>query len=392
MAVVLEIQELIGESEQKLRTGYFNVVEFLEAVGDLLQSACSNGAECDSGSDSARVRGEQAYRSAAEFLVKCRFRGAAEELLIRWWNELGARQLTEPRHIYRAMTAFTLCQLYLTDGDSGAALRWALLTHADDRLHEHSEGGGAGMQYLRTILGANQADLEAINRIADENLTIVSSGNAAQSRAAWFAEDVVVRLALEGVLVAHLFAKPSSKPEFPISQPYLVTLLRTVDAQDISAADKGKALESLASYLFLLIPGWFPSRNVLDQDAVFESDVLVSNLNPEGNLAAELLGRHFLVECKNWKNRVGVAEIGYFFHRMRLTHCSFGVLMAKNNVTGKAEKDNAGRGVIRRTFHEDRNICIVLDKDDLEKLESGVMTFWTMLVDQMQRFRFGEAR
>jgi len=165
-----------------------------------------------------------------------------------------------------------------------------------------------------------------------------------------------------------------------------------VDAQDISAADKGKALESMASYLFLLIPGWFPSRNVLDQGGVFESDILVSNLNPEGNLAAELLGRHFLVECKNWKNRVGVAEIGYFFHRMRLTHCSFGVLMAKNNVTGKAETDNAGRGVIRRTFHEDRNICIVLDRDDLEKLESGVMTFWTMLVDQMQRFRFGVAR
>ena len=317
---------------------------------------------------------------------------AAENLLIRWWNEISKRQLLERFHVYRAMTAFELCKLYLAQNDFGAALRWALLTHADDRLHEHPEGGGAGMQYLRTILGANQADLEAINRIADENLGIIRSADMPDDKAAWFPEDVVVRLALEGLSVAHLFSRPSLRPEFPISSSYLQTLLGRVDAQGISASEKGKALEKLASYLFLLIPGWFPSRNHRDEEDVYENDLVVSNLNPQGNLAAELLGRYFLVECKNWKDNVPLADIGYFFHRMRLTHCSFGILFAKSGVTGNTEKDNAGRGAIRRSYHEDRNLCIVLGKEELDKLERRETTLWTMLMDVIQRFRFGKPR
>ena len=112
---------------------------------------------CDSAIDFKRKQGENAYRLVVQFLLANQFPGAAEELLIRWWNEVGARQLTEPTPIKRALTAFTLCQLYLAQKDFGGAPRWDLLTHADDRLHEHREGGGAGMQYLRTILGAIEA-------------------------------------------------------------------------------------------------------------------------------------------------------------------------------------------------------------------------------------------
>ncbi|MCI0562084.1 MAG: hypothetical protein MN733_26655, partial [Nitrososphaera sp.] len=106
-----------------------------------------------------------------------------------------------------------------------------------------------------------------------------------------------------------------------------------------------------------------------------------------------LLGRHFLVECKNWDESVGVRDVGYFLYRMRLTHCSFGVIFAKDNISGKKGKGEiAARSLIRRAFHEDGNTCVVLDRNDLEGLAKRETTFWSMLLSKIELFRFGKAK
>ena len=355
MTITQEIEELIQKAVSEKYS--FDPIAFLEEVSETLRVACDVGGKCDSMGDNCRD-GQGGYFIATDFLAQNGFVSAAEQLLLGWWHDVSTRQLTEPNHIYRAGNAYKLTQLYLRQNDLGAALRWALLTQADDLLHRHEKGGGAGRQWLRTIFGASRTELDALKDIAFERF----------------------------------FSRPSSVEEFPLSLPYFRALLNKVSAPANNTKAKGDALEFLAAYLFLLIPGWFPSRNVLDENQSFETDIIISNLNPTGNLTAELLGRNFLVECKNWGTPIKVRDVGYFLHRMRLTHCGFGVLFAANDVTGRIKGETAARSLIRRTFHEDGNTCVVLDMSDLELLARGEVSFWSLLLREMQRFRFGKAK
>ena len=390
MSTEARITTLVEDAQAQVARLTFEPLSFLNECQDLLREACSQRGEWDSaGPNHLDSRGS--YSVAADLLSQLGFSWAAEQLLIGWWNDAGERQLYASKHLYRAHSAYKLTQLYLRDNDRGAALRWALLTQADDLLSEHGEGGGAGKQWLRLTLGMTDSELNEFSTIADGNLKKAREANSPKTT--WFDEDLVVQLALKGISFGHLFSEPSAIREFPISQPYLRALLDQLDADHDCTKAKGDALEDLASYLFLLIPGWLPRKNVLDEDEGFETDIIVSNLSQASNLAGELLGRHFLVECKNWESSVGVRDVGYFLHRMRLTHCNFGVMFAKENITGRSSKgETAARSLIRRAFHEDGNTCIVLDRKDLDDLTQGNTTLWSMLLSKIELFRFGKAK
>lgn len=389
MPIAQDIDALIEAAKASPAT--FDPLKFLDQAGSLLRQAYSEGGECDVASPKFHdIQGP--YFAAADALSLNGFEWAAEQLLFEWWNGVGARQLKEKRHLYRPNCAYKLTQLYIRRGDRGAALRWALLTQADDLLSKHPQGGGAGKQWLRTTLGMSETELEALEAIATEHLRTIETGSDDFSRVVWFAEDISVRLALRDISFAHLFSQPSSFQEFPLSPAYFGVLLDRVDAPGTSSQNKGIALEDLASHLFLLVPGWIPRRDVLDKNQGFETDLIVSNLNPTSNLSAELLGRYFLVECKNWEEAVGVRDVGYFLHRMRLTHCSFGVILVKNKVTGELHGETAARSIIRRAFHEDGNTCIVLDWNDFESIAKGEITFWSLILREIEHFRFGEPK
>ncbi len=384
MPLAQEIENLAKTNAEPLK--------FLNDARGLLKEACSKGGECDPLGTNAN-EGYTAYRYASNHLFKNGFTWAAEQLIFEWWNDFGLRQLVEKKHIHRASIAYALMIMYAAIGDRGAALRWALLTQTDDVLSEHGEGGGAGKQLLRSTLGMSEAELEELNSIVRQNMDVIRKKYSDDwTNPEGFAENAVIRFALRKLEFAHLFAQESSAQEFPLSSAYFSTLLRHVDAADRDTAAKGVALEDLASYLFLLIPGWVPSRNIIDEDWAFETDIVVSNLSQASNLSAELLGRHFLVECKNWAERVGVKDVGYFLYRMRLTHAKFGVILAKSGITGSEADENAARSLIRRAFHEDGNICVVLNRDDLDTLATGTVTFWSMLLGRIERIRFGKPR
>ncbi len=216
------------------------------------------------------------------------------------------------------------------------------------------------------------------------------------SRPEAFAEDVVTKFLAENQKYGVLFARHTPRVnEFPLSKVYFGSLRKRVESAE-GNAEKGKTLEDLATYLALLIPGWIPRRNVKTVYNEFESDIIISNLIQAGNLNAELFGRNFLIECKNWSKAVGVQQVGYFLYRMRLTHTSFGILFASNGITGGNDNSEdptektAATSMIRRAFSEDGNICIVLDSEDLDQLENG-QSFWTMIVTKARTVQFGES-
>ncbi len=245
---------------------------------------------------------------------------------------------------------------------------------------------------LQSILGMSDQALADLADVANSNLNQIRSrcNDDWASRFA-FAEDVLTKFSFQKPQFSTFLAATSKQSEFALNNAYLDSLLDWADGRTTNK-EKGNALEDIASYLFTLIPGLVPRRNLLEQTLAFETDIVVRNLSPNRTLVADMLGRCFLVECKNWNNRLGVQDVGYFLYRMRLTHATFGVIFAKNGVTGQTKQTEAAHSLIRKAFHEDGSLCVVVDRNDLSRVSTGRLSFWSMLLDRMEGLRFGTER
>jgi hypothetical protein len=345
-----------------------------------------------------------ALGSSSRMLKSVGHSAAGIQILVQAWKETGKRQCEVHFKIYRAAIAFYLSELHLQRGDRGAAFWWQLHALADDYL-EGSDGGGARI-VLKTILGIpDEGLLTSIWKIA--NVHLKECREVGWNTKHGFAEDVIFEFAIRHAEYASLFAYPTNVTEYPISPAYVGLLL-----QSLNADKRGMTLEHLACYLFLHIPGCTPAHNLLDSDKMMQTDVVIRNLTTQSNLVAETFGRHFGIECKNWIAPVGSPECGYFLHRLRLLHFKFGVLLAKNGVTGTRKSilreisnsddksmevtidvdrgdEEAARQMIRRSYHEDGLTCIVIQLEDLERLANEKTTLLGLLIEKIEEFRFG---
>ena len=77
---------------------------------------------------------------------------------------------------------------------------------------------------------------------------------------------------------------------------------------------------------------------------------------------------------------------------MRLTHAKFGVIFAPKGITGKDDEDKNARALVRRAFHQDGNTCVVIDGRDLDRLVTENRSFYWLLIDKYEEFRFGKPR
>jgi hypothetical protein len=105
----------------------------------------------------------------------------------------------------------------------------------------------------------------------------------------------------------------------------------------------------------------------------------------------DVLGRYFLVECKNWKGTVGTHEIAYFANRIRYGRAQFGVLFAREGISGDPaeDSDENGRFMVHRVFHQDGIVVAVVTAQDLERVYSGVESTLAMLLRKHDEVRFG---
>lgn len=313
------------------------------------------------------------------------------QLLERYWIKLGLLQReTQTQQIYKAGIGYYLADLYLKRQDSGATTRWALLTHAEDALNYHVTGSGAHL--VRSTLGIDDSIVDKINEIAKSKRELAYDW----SHYSRFAEDVILETLLGNSQYAFLFSHTTDVSEFGINPAYFQALYEQASNSETSH-EKGKSLEHLAAYLFSLVPGWIPQRNLIKENKIFETDILVSDLSHFSNVNAELFGRNFIVECKNYtRERVGSSHVGYFLYRAHLTHVNFAVLFTMNGITGEGDDSEAynidkkaATGLLRMAFHEDNIMCIVIDNRDLMKLKDEEISFRSLILQKANNTRFG---
>lgn len=386
----MTIQEQLLEVLQGYDDLNFDPVDCQARFEEILQNACLRDGEIDPRDQVGAENACNAYGYASQQFLHNNLPSAATSILVEGWELLSSIQEDENRRIYRAGIAMYLAKAYLALGDRGASLRWGLLTQSDDLLGAHPAGGGAGRQLLVSALGMTQSGLELLSEIARENLEVVEQQGWIVPDA--YPEDLVTKFALRGQEHAHIFGASTEVSSHPLNQPYFRSLSSKVEMEGLSAAEKGAYLEDLATYVFMLLPGLVPRRNVLEETRAFETDIVIRNISPIGNVVTDLLGRHFLVECKNWENAVGVQDIGYFLYRIRLTHASFGIIFSSQGITGDEDQEDAAYSLVRKAFHEDGTICIVIDHTDLSRMAESMLSPWAIILERMERIRFGKPR
>jgi hypothetical protein len=286
--------------------------------------------------------------------------------------------------------AQTLTQTAYEIGNGAEAFRWSLLTQADNILGGDRERGRYSRHWLYAKFGLSDAERKALDALAEECRTEAEQNG--WDSPSGFAEEVLRRFAQNDKNGRDVFQRLSGTEEFHLTRPYLRVLLdHMAHTPDDQPKAKGDRLEEVAFYLFSLLPGCVPRRNLRDLAGASEYDLVVSNMSPTSSLIGDVFGRDFLIECKNWNRTVGAEHVGYFLFRMGLTHCRFGVILSGQGITAGAIGDAYAEALVRRAFHEHGSACVVVSMTDLEDLASGQISGVTsLLIERLNDFRFGK--
>ena len=136
-----------------------------------------------------------------------------------------------------------------------------------------------------------------------------------------------------------------------------------------TTVEQGRALENLICYVFERVPGIsITLRNEMNAFQTEEIDVaLWNNAHPEGLF---FLPNIILVEAKNWSQAVGSGEVNWFDSKLRNRGLNFGVLVAKNGITGNADDLTAAHAVVAAALREGRRL-IVLRTDEVTAISTS---------------------
>jgi Restriction endonuclease len=152
----------------------------------------------------------------------------------------------------------------------------------------------------------------------------------------------------------------------------------------MSADVKGKLFELLIAYLMRTLGPFETRGRVRTLDG--EDDLILRDTSPQPSV----LGDYILVECKNWERKVGAPEIKKFGHNVRAASCHSGIMAAKNDITGSEEEPTDARYTVRRHYHRDRIVLVVLTAGDLDRLVSRRVSLGDLLVTKYEEIRFAE--
>jgi hypothetical protein len=385
------VQYNVMEEVKKL-TGGRVTLETAQILREHVLNVCKTGGDGDPlGKDfPVRNTGRQWCLAAWSFLSEQGWLLPARNLLRELWDSHAEAQRSSKQRVYRALLSQLLTQTTHQLGNGAEALRWSLLTQADDILGGHRHGGGYGKHWLYAIFGLSDVERKALDAVAAK-CRKEAEANGWDSPSG-FAEEVLRRFVQNDENGRAVFQRLSGTEEFHLTRSYLRVLLDHMDDAPDNQS-KGKRLEDVAFYFFSLLPGCVPRRNLRDRAGASEYDLVVSNMSPTSSLIGDVFGRDFLIECKNWNKTVGAEHVGYFLFRMSLTHCRFGVILSRQGITAKSNGKGHAEALIDRAFHEHGSACVVVSMSDLEDLARGQIAGVTsLLIERLSELRFGKQK
>jgi hypothetical protein len=315
-------------------------------------------------------------------------RAWVEEVCLSWWDVMtGAQdaQNISPARSYRAMAAYVLARHKHAQGDLGGALRWAALAHISDVLAGHPGSGGAEV-VLQFGLGVPRAAIDELSKLA---------ASTAQNRQTWNETEAFPELILTSAVAAewgrHLVA-PTLVPSHHVCRPFLnIAVKWALDVTGLNTDDQGKRLEKVAAYLAGTLPGARPVLGINAPGGACEYDIVATQVGSNiYRLPAE--STSLLIECKNCNTTVKSANVGYFLARLKYAGLDFGVLMAKEAISGWSSDEPLNAKRLLEGFCQREHLaCVVVTGDDLRALCTDG-TFAALLEDRHRLMTLGKAK
>lgn len=147
--------------------------------------------------------------------------------------------------------------------------------------------------------------------------------------------------------------------------------------------------EKLAAFLFNSLSGTTVRAMNVTGDTQ-EIDVVAENLvSSKGGLFGQH-GRYIIVECKNWSESVGAKELRDFKSKLNSTHSDFGVIFAKNGVSGGDTGKFAYRE-IHDIFQREEIVIVVVNGADLPQIGVEGESFYDILDEKAFQVQFRQS-
>jgi len=329
--------------------------------------------------------GWETWGKISGFLAQNKLHHLAADVAQAWYDRLTELQAPNQR-LHKGAPAYLSAIRFLELREPQHAFWFCTMAFIEDVLSHPNRRipSSAATQTLRIHFRQTDENLEPIVSKALEVKT-------SQPRLWLYPETTAVHLAREQQLNP---PATYSNADIRINRLFLKDLID--DLAGISSEAKKKSLEFLASYLAMTLPGARIKPNVKTSEqggaCEHELDLVVTQYATSATYLLEAMGRHFLVECKNWDRSAGVGELNHFVAKMRFHRCKCGVIFSKNGLSGDKDRQKGGLRFARLTqlrwYHQDECTVIVIDGPHLSQLAQGSMTFTQALLQGYESVKF----
>lgn len=173
------------------------------------------------------------------------------------------------------------------------------------------------------------------------------------------------------------------EPNYEIDLKEFEDALEAIDNADTSQ-ERGDAFEEFAGVLMEAMP-FIRVRERNLRSRTNELDLVVEYTGADETKIFDKVSSDFLIECKHWSEPVGSDPVGNFIQKMSKLSVDFGIMFARNGITGAEETD--GYGQIRDAFIQSDKVILVVDDEDLERILDGE-SFYHILDEKYYNSRF----
>jgi hypothetical protein len=157
------------------------------------------------------------------------------------------------------------------------------------------------------------------------------------------------------------------EPNYEIDLKEFEDALEAMDSADTSQ-ERGDAFEEFAGILMEAMP-FIRVRERNLRSRTNELDLVVEYMGVDETKIFDKVSSDFLIECKHWSEPVGSDPVGNFIQKMDKLRVDFGIIFARNGITGDKQTD--GYGQIRDVFIQSDKVILVIDDEDIERLLEG---------------------
>jgi len=273
-------------------------------------------------------------------------------------------------HMHKGMPLVWISECHLALGHPVLSKRYLMLTACEDAIRGHGfiSPGGTGV-YFRLVWRHGMSD----QQLRQYAISAYKKFKAHRVDAR-FPEWLLQELDQDWMIELPSFGESLT---YCINRSYATSLLQKL------GSGTGKELERLAHYLLSSIPGCRAARGLRTKST--EYDIVCSISGPGVDFRAEL-GRYFICECKDWTRPVDFSALAKFSRVLESAKCRFGILFAKEGITGTGRTTDAERELLK--VFQDRGLVIVaISRSDLAGVASGENLI-AMLRSKYEQVRF----